>query len=104
MTAYTYRTMTEAVKGLRDRGFTANFEFIRGLFRDVGSGQTFQAEDLAIVEHHRFEGTSDPDDSSICYALHTTDGTKGIVVDAFGTYANPQLSEFLTGVRIGEPN
>jgi hypothetical protein len=104
MTAYTYRTMTEAVKGLQARGFTANIELIDGLFHDVSSGRTFQAEDLTIVEHHRFEGASDPDDLSICYALEARDGTRGILVDAYGTYANPAVSELLTMVRIHEEN
>jgi hypothetical protein len=96
--------MTEAVKGLQERGFTTNFEFIDGLFRDLGSGRTFQADKLMIVEHHRFEGTSDPDDLSVCYALEAQDGTRGILVDAYGVYANPEVSEFLTHVPIHEEN
>jgi hypothetical protein len=104
MAVHAYRTMTEAVNGLQDRGFTANFEFIDGLIHDVGSGQTFLADELTIVEHHRFEGISDPDDSSVCYALKARDGTRGILVDAYGTYANPDVSEFLTHVPMQEEN
>jgi hypothetical protein len=104
MTAYTYRTMTEAVKGLQARGFTANIEIIDGLFHDVSSERTFQADELAIVEHHRFEGLSDPDDLSVCYGLEARDGTRGILVDAYGTYANPAVSELLTKVRMREEN
>jgi hypothetical protein len=66
----------------------------------VNSGRTFRAEELTIVEHHRFEGSSDPDDLSVCYALETQDGTRGILVDAYGVYANPEVSEFLTRVRV----
>jgi hypothetical protein len=96
--------MTEAVKGLQERGFTANFEFIDGFFRDLSSGRTFRADELTIVEHHRFEGSSDPDDLSICYALEARDGTRGVLVDAYGVYANPEVSEFLTRVPIHEEN
>jgi hypothetical protein len=102
MTAYIYRPMTKAVKGLQERGFTANIELIDGLFHDASSGRTFKADELTIVEHHRFEGPSDPDDLSLCYALHALDGTRGILVDAYGTYANPAVSELLTTVRTHE--
>lgn len=95
-----YRTMTEAVRELKKRGFTANFVFLDQAFRDVKTGRTFKAEDLAIVEYYRFEGVSDPDDMSIVYAIESADGTHGIIADAFGVYANPQLGSFLNNVRI----
>jgi len=94
--------MAEAIQELMKRGFTANFEFLDEAFRDVNSGRTFQAEELTIVEHHRFEGASDPDEMSILYAVESNDGTKGIIADAFGVYANPELGGFLNSVTIRE--
>jgi hypothetical protein len=104
MSAKIYTTMTEAIQELKKRGFTANFEFLDKAFRDVGSGRTFTAEDLTIVEHYRFEGASDPDDTSVVYAIESADGIRGIIADAFGVYANPQLGSFLNNVRIREEN
>jgi len=104
MSAKLYTTMTEAIRELQKRGFTANFELLDQAFRDVDSGRTFQAEDLTIVEHYRFEGVSDPDDLSVVYAIESADGTQGIIADAFGVYANPQLGSFLNNVRIREEN
>jgi alkylation response protein AidB-like acyl-CoA dehydrogenase len=97
-----YTSMAEAIQELMKRGFTANFEFLGGTFRDVDSGKTFQAEGLTIVEHYRFEGASDPDEMSIVYAVESDDGTKGIIADAFGVYANPELGSFLNDVTIRE--
>lgn len=97
-----YTNMKEALQDLKARGFTANFEFVRKAFRDVNSGRTFKAGELAIVEHHRFEGASDPDEMSVIYAVESTDGIRGIVVDAFGTYAAPELGAFLTKVPMHE--
>lgn len=94
--------MTEAENGLQERGFTANIELINGLFHDVNGGRTFQPDELTIVEHHRFEGLSDPDDLSICFGLEARDGTRGILVDAYGTYASHAVSELLTKVRVHE--
>ena len=102
MSAKLYTSMAEAIQELKKRGFTANFESLDKAFRDVDSKRTFKAEDLTIVEHYRFEGASDPDDMSVVYAIERDDGTQGIIADAFGVYANPQLGGFLTNVRMRE--
>jgi len=98
----TYETMTAALEDLQKRGFTANFEFLNNTFQALDSGRAFQAGDLTIVEHHRFEGVSDPDDMSVVYAIEAADGTRGILVDAFGVYATPDLGAFLKDVRMRE--
>ena len=102
MSAKRYTNMVDALEELKKRGFTANFEFLGQTFRDVDSGRTFKAEELTIVEHYRFEGASDPDDMSVVYAIESDDGLKGIVADAFGLYANPDLGGFLEKVKIRE--
>ena len=102
MSAKLYTSLAEAIQELKKRGFTANFEFLDQAFRDVDSGRTFKADDLTIVEHYRFEGASDPDDMSVVYAIESDDGLKGIVADAFGLYANPDLGGFLEKVKIRE--
>ena len=102
MSAKQYTSMAKAIQELKKRGFTANFELLNKSFRDVDSGRTFKAEDLTIVEHYRFEGASDPDDMSVVYAIASDDGTQGIIANAFGVYADPQLGGFLNNVRIRE--
>jgi len=102
MTTKRYTTMAEAVEDLKQRGFTANFEFLNQAFRDVDTGKVYQADELTIVEHYRFEGASDPDDMSVVYAIESAGGPKGIIADAFGTYANPGLGRFLDRVSIHE--
>ena len=88
MTTHVYKTMAEAVDGLRQRGFTTDFAVAKESGQVAAEGQTFQSDDLTIVEHHRFEGMSDPDDSSVVYALEAPNGLKGVLVDAYGAYAN----------------
>jgi hypothetical protein len=102
MSIKTYRTMTEAIQGLKEKGFTSNFEYLNNAFRSVDGGKTFTPDELTIVEHHRFEGASDPDDLSIVYGIESRDGTRGILVDAYGAYANPDISAFLKKVKIRE--
>jgi hypothetical protein len=102
MSVEAYMTVAEAVRGLQQRGFTANFELIGKTFRAVESGKTFTPDNLTIVGHHRFEGSSDPEEMAVVYAIQAADGTRGVLVDAYGVYANPDLSAFLKDVRIRE--
>lgn len=102
MSVKSYNSMTEAMEELRTRGFTANFEFLNQAFRDLESGKTFTADELTIVEHYRFEGASDPEDMSVVYAIESSDGTRGVIADAFGTYASPELGAFLNNVGLHE--
>lgn len=97
-----YDTVREAIEGLKARGFTSNFEFIDGCFKSMDNGFQFEAGELTIVEHHRFEGISNPADESIVYAIESRSGERGVLVDAYGVYANPELSVFLTGVETNE--
>jgi hypothetical protein len=98
----TYTTMADAMTDLKRRGFTADFEPIGKALHIAGSERTFQPEELTIVEHHRFEGSSDPEEMSVVYAIEARDGTRGVLVDAYGVYANPDLSAFLQGVLMRE--
>jgi len=102
MSVNQYGNVTEALTELARRGFTANFEYLDDAFTAVDLGRSFEAQELTIVEHHRFEGASDPDDMAVVYAIESRDGIRGVLVDAFGVYANPKLGEFLRKVKIRE--
>ena len=102
MQRYEYTSMTEALKGLHARGFTTNFEFLNNAFCAVDGGRTFNAEELSILEHHRFEGVSDPDDEAIVYAIESGEGIRGTIADAYGVYSNPELEAFMEKVKMCE--
>jgi hypothetical protein len=96
------RTVTGTLEALKQRGFTVTFEVVDDTIRARETGQSFAPEALAIREHHRFEGESDPDDMAVVYAIESQDGTRGTLVDAFGVYANPAISAVLKKVRVRE--
>lgn len=82
---YVYETLSEAINGLKERGYTMDFNIEENCL--VCHEEKFRIEDFEIVEVHRFEGQSNPDDSSVLYAIESTKGDKGILVSAFGAYA-----------------
>jgi hypothetical protein len=57
-------------------------------------------EDLVIREVHRFEGISDPDDMAVVYAIESTAGVQGALIDAFGVYADPAKAAVLADIPI----
>lgn len=54
----------------------------------TGSGKFYKAEDLKIIRTYRFEGDSDPSDSTILYVIEANDGLIGYSIDAYGAYSN----------------
>ena len=54
----------------------------------TGSGKFYKPEELKIIRTYRFEGDSDPADSSILYVLEANDGLIGYSIDAYGAYSN----------------
>ncbi|MGI8951578.1 MAG: hypothetical protein ACR2FN_08335 [Chitinophagaceae bacterium] len=59
----------------------------------AGKGKCYQPEDLKIIKTYRFEGESDPADSSILYLIEANDGLIGYSIDAYGVYSDHQHEE-----------
>lgn len=89
-----------AIDALERRGFTSSFLADAGGLRVAGSKRSIPPEHVVIRDYCRFEGVSDPDDMSIVYALESEDGTRGILVDAFGAYADREVGAVLDRMRI----
>jgi hypothetical protein len=93
-----YETLSEAMNALKEKGFTYDFDFKnKSLYNDF---KEFKPNQLKIVEIHRFEGMTNPDDSSILYAIISDDGQKGLLVDAYGMYADSDKTFFMKEVEI----
>jgi len=93
-------TLKRVVEDLARRGYTEHFRAVDGGLEALDSGQRFGSEELAIRGYYRFEGTSDPDDMAIAYAIETRSGVRGTLVDAFGVYADPTTAAVLKNVPI----
>ena len=52
------------------------------------NGKTYTADDLKIIKTYRFEGESNPSDSSILLLIEANDGLIGYSIDAYGAYSN----------------
>lgn len=88
---YTYDTVSEAVTGLKSRGFNVDFNLAENCL--VCQHEKFDPHDFEIVEVYRFEGNSDPSDEAIVYGIESITGMKGVLVNGYGISADPLSSD-----------
>jgi hypothetical protein len=84
---YTYDTVVEAVNGLKQRGYSIDFNLEPGRLVCHQTPLSLRPDDFEISEIYRFEGNSDPDDEAIVYAIESTNGRKGLLVTGYGISA-----------------
>jgi len=88
-----YETLVDATNDLMKRGYTANLSLEGDTIDDKAQDIHMTADDFTIDEFYRFEGASNPADMSIVYAVSSPKyNLKGILVNAYGTYANDSSS------------
>lgn len=82
-----FDTLVDAVNDLQGRGYTNDFG-LRSEYLECKNLQiNIHPENFKVEEVYRFEGMSNTDDNSVVYAITSSDGLKGILVDAYGVYA-----------------
>ena len=97
-----YDDMFDAIEDLKSRGYSKSLFLRHDELYCTETKETFKSDKISIVEFHRFEGATDFEDMSILYVLESDNGLKGTIIDAFGTYADIELGEFLQHVNFKE--
>jgi len=95
-----FETLSEAIADLSMRGYTNDFNLHPEWIECPPLNLRFGPTDFHVDEVHRFEGLNDPDDSSILFAIQSTAGVKGLLVDAYGAYADSLSSEMAKRLTI----
>jgi hypothetical protein len=88
---YVYDTVTEAVKGLKERGYVKDFNLRENCI--ICNDEKYHPEDFEIVEVYRFEGDTDPADEAIVYAVESNKGDRGVLVSGYGISADEMTAE-----------
>ena len=97
-------TLVEILETLRKTGYKCDFLLKGGLMHCKDTNEKFTSDELLIEKLYRFEGESNPADMSVVYAVKSSNGTKGIIIDAYGTYEDSGISEFMKKVKINKEN
>ena len=81
-----YESLVDALADLRKRGYEADFETEPFCLYCGEIDIRLSPESFNVDEVYRFEGDSNPDDSSVLYAISSSTGVMGILIDAYGVY------------------
>jgi hypothetical protein len=96
MRMITYDTVVQAVEGLKQRGYTLDFNIAFNKLQCNENGLCLNVADFEVVETYRFEGSTNPSDEDIVYGIAAKDGSyKGVLTSAYGMYADGVSPELL---------
>jgi len=88
---FVYDMVSEAVNGLKKRNYELDFNLSENCI--ICHGDKFDVKDFEIVEIQRFEGNTDPSDEAVVYAIKSTGGNKGVLVNGYGISAEGMGAE-----------
>lgn len=95
-----YETLVDAINDLKKNGYEEDFNLSHTCIDCANKNSRYPAEEFVVDEVHRFEGMTDPDDSAILFAITAADGTKGVLVSAYGVYADTVSNEMMKKLHL----
>ena len=92
--------LLKCIKKAEADGYATEFEVTEAGLHEKDDTHYFKPDEIFITDFVRFELASDPSENSIVYLVETKDGRKGIMINAYGDYADPVLASFIKEVKI----
>lgn len=96
----TYETLSEAMISLKKTGYDQDFNLHADWIESSDSVVKLRPEEFHVDQVHRFEGMTNPDDSAVLYAISTSNGHRGLLVDAYGAYSEALSPVMIEKLRI----
>lgn len=97
----TYDTLVDALNDLKQRGYTIDFNLAFDHVKCQDTGVCLLPAQFEITAYYRFEGMTNPDDSSILYVIESKDGKmKGTMISAYGVYSDAMSNEMIQKLSI----
>lgn len=96
----TFDTLAEAIADLTLRGYKNDFNLHPDWIECAPLNLKLGPAEFHVDEVHRFEGMTDPDDSAVLFAISSPAGVKGLLVDAYGAYAESVSPEMIKRLNI----
>ncbi|MGY5850503.1 phosphoribosylpyrophosphate synthetase [Salegentibacter sp. F14] len=91
-----YGTLSQAINKLKlEEGYEHDFNLLDEQIEIKSKNETFGIEEFDVDKVLRFEGMSNPDDNAILYAITTTNGRKGVLVDGYGISSGQVSDEMM---------
>lgn len=91
-----YGTLSQAINKLKlEEGYEHDFNLLDEQIEIKSKNESFGVEEFDVDKVLRFEGMSNPDDNAILYAITTTNGRKGVLVDGYGISSGQVSDEMM---------
>ncbi len=85
-----YDTVVKALDGLKERGYTTDFNIAFDKLICSQTNVCLNPDEFEITEVYRFEGETNPSDEAVVYGVESkSTNMKGVLVNAYGVYADP---------------
>ncbi|MBI1767493.1 MAG: phosphoribosylpyrophosphate synthetase [Bacteroidetes bacterium] len=94
-----FETLSEAITDLKIRGYSNDFNLHPEWIECPPLNLKLKPDEFHVDEVHRFEGATNPDDSAVLYAISSS-RLKGVLVDAYGVYAESLSNEMIDRLKI----
>lgn len=86
-------TLSETINMLRtEEGYDEDFNLLDEHLEIKSKNEKLGPDNFTVDQVFRFEGESNPSDNAILYAITTSSGHKGVLVDGYG-YSSGQVSD-----------
>ncbi len=96
----TYSSSSQAMEALKKKGYTQDFNLHPEWLECPPLNLKLRPDEFHVDEVHRFEGMNDPDDSEVLFAIRSTSGMKGLLIDAYGAYADSLSKEMIDRLKV----
>ena len=99
----TLTTLTEVLNHLKEKGYTTDFNLSDNCLICHGNALQLHPEEFVVDKHYRFEGSTDPGDEAIVYAISSLkDNMKGTLVNGYGVYSDSMTDDMVKALHSGE--
>lgn len=93
-------TLSQTVNALQEQGYTLDFNIQQECLACRRTNTVLAPDEFEIDEVYRFEGESNPDDEAVVYAISSpAHGVKGVLVNAYGLYADDASNALVQKLR-----
>jgi len=94
------KSLANCLSHMISEGYTEDFTVTAQGLEALQKHSNYSPHEIQVVNFYRFEGESNPDDNAILYVIETSDGIKGTLVDAYGTYNDSTVTRFMKDVEM----
>lgn len=95
-----YDTLTDAIKALKEQGYTEDFNLNDDCIECRAGEYKLAHDEFLIDKSFRFDVNEDPSDQSVVYAISSSDHKlKGLLVNGYGIYSDSISNELLAKLK-----